>query len=70
MDFHFVSARVYDSLSLSLSLSLSPFHTHILYTQLVIMTPKSLLRLPEAKSPFSDMKEGEFGFYMLDSAGI
>ena len=34
------------------------------------MTPKSLLRLPEAKSLFSDMKEGEFGFYMLDSAGI
>ena len=30
----------------------------MIFSQLVIMTPKSLLRHPDAKSPISDMVEG------------
>jgi len=30
---------------------------YVMFSQLVIMTPKSLLRHPDAKSPISDMLE-------------
>ena len=45
------------------------FEVHLLTFQLIVMTPKSLLRLPEARSSFDEMNEGTTFKRMISESG-